>query len=65
MLSIACYFRVQELFPIIIGALFRSSQQHWSVTVHTLTYNVSKLLAQADTPLFDECSNRFMYEEKR
>lgn len=54
-----------ELFPIIIGALFRSSQQHWSVTVHTLTYNVSKLLAQADTDLFDECSNRFMSEEKR
>ncbi|OEH76847.1 serine threonine protein phosphatase 2a b56 delta [Cyclospora cayetanensis] len=54
-----------ELFPIIIGALFRSSQQHWSVTVHTLTYNVSKLLAQADTALFDECSNRFIAEEKR
>ncbi|CDJ70255.1 serine/threonine protein phosphatase 2A B56 delta subunit, putative [Eimeria necatrix] len=54
-----------ELFPIIIGALFRSSQQHWSVTVHTLTYNVSKLLAQADTALFDECSNRFVAEEKR
>ena len=56
---------VQELFPIIIGALFRSSQQHWSATVHTLTYNVSKLLAQADTVLFDECSSRFMAEEKR
>ncbi|CDJ27433.1 serine/threonine protein phosphatase 2A B56 delta subunit, putative [Eimeria mitis] len=54
-----------ELFPIIIGALFRSSQQHWSVTVHTLTYNVSKLLAQADTALFDECSSRFVAEEKR
>merc|ERR1719321_1279067 len=46
----------QELFPIIIGALYKNSKQHWNSAVHGLTFNVLKLLMEADPALFDECS---------
>ncbi|EPT24858.1 protein phosphatase 2a regulatory b subunit (b56 family) protein [Toxoplasma gondii ME49] len=55
----------QVIFPIVIAALFKNSQYHWNSTVHTLTYNVSKLLAEADAPLFDECSNKHIAEEEK
>jgi len=45
-----------ELFPIIIGALYKNSKQHWNSAVHGLTFNVLKLLMEADPQLFDECS---------
>nr|CEL70647.1 TPA: GE25516, related [Neospora caninum Liverpool] len=55
----------QVIFPIVIAALFKNSQYHWNSTVHTLTYNVSKLLAEADAALFDECSNKHIAEEEK
>merc|ERR1711920_1162926 len=52
-----------ELFPIIIGALYKNSKQHWNSAVHGLTFNVLKLLMEADPQLFDECSARHRAEE--
>jgi serine/threonine-protein phosphatase 2A regulatory subunit B' len=46
----------QHIFPILIGALYTNSKQHWNSAVHGLTFNVLKLLMEADPQLFDECS---------
>lgn len=54
----------QELFPIIIGALYRNSKQHWNSAVHGLTFNVLKLLMEADPQLFDECSAKHRADEE-
>lgn len=35
---------------------FTNSKQHWNSAVHSLTFNVLKLLMEADPQLFDECS---------
>merc|ERR1712203_742914 len=53
----------QDLFPIIIGALYKNSKQHWNSAVHGLTFNVLKLLMEADPPLFDECSAKHRADE--
>eukprot|EP01067_Filipodium_phascolosomae_P002404 Filipodium_phascolosomae@DN2388_c0_g1_i1.p1 len=55
----------EVLFPIVIGALFKNSKHHWNSTVHGLTYNVLKLLMEADPPLFDECSGKHRNEEDK
>ena len=47
---------LQALFPIVIGALYKNSKSHWNSAVHGLTFNVLKLLMEADPALFDECS---------
>mmetsp|Transcript_60498 Transcript_60498/g.109013 ORF Transcript_60498/g.109013 Transcript_60498/m.109013 type:complete len:464 (-) Transcript_60498:175-1566(-) len=52
------------LFPIIIGALYTNSKQHWNSAVHGLTFNVLKLLMEADPQLFDECSAKHKQEEE-
>merc|ERR1719333_987284 len=52
----------QALFPIVIGALYMNSKQHWNSAVHGLTFNVLKLLMEADPQLFDECSARHRTE---
>mmetsp|Transcript_51292 Transcript_51292/g.120276 ORF Transcript_51292/g.120276 Transcript_51292/m.120276 type:complete len:486 (-) Transcript_51292:64-1521(-) len=54
----------QELFPIIIGALYKNSKQHWNSAVHGLTFNVLKLLMEADPQLFDECSAKHRADEE-
>ena len=36
----------QELFPVVIGALYTNSKAHWNGTVHGLTYNVLKLMME-------------------
>merc|ERR1719464_2042298 len=54
----------QDLFPIIIGALYKNSKQHWNSAVHGLTFNVLKLLMEADPQLFDECSAKYRMEEE-
>jgi len=54
----------QCLFPIIIGALYKNSQQHWNSAVHGLTFNVLKLLMEADPQLFDECSTQNKLDEE-
>jgi len=46
------------LFPIIIGALYKNSKQHWNSAVHGLTFNVLKLLMEADPSLFDQCTEQ-------
>jgi hypothetical protein len=45
-----------QLFPKLIPSLYRNSKQHWNQTVHGLTYNVLKLLMEADPLLFDQCT---------
>merc|ERR1712113_879373 len=52
------------LFPIIIGALYKNSKQHWNSTVNGLTFNVLKLLMEADPPLFDQCSAKYRLDEE-
>merc|ERR1712107_742450 len=54
----------QALFPIVIGALYTNSKQHWNSAVHGLTFNVLKLLMEADPQLFDECSAKHRAEEE-
>lgn len=53
-----------DLFPIIIGALYKNSKQHWNSAVHGLTFNVLKLLMEADPQLFDECSAKHRVAEE-
>ena len=45
-----------DLFPKLIPSLYRNSKQHWNQTVHGLTYNVLKLMMEADPSLFDHCA---------
>merc|ERR1719191_425213 len=52
----------QALFPIVIGALYKNSKSHWNSAVHGLTFNVLKLLMEADPQLFDECSAKHRQE---
>merc|ERR1712113_98815 len=52
------------LFPIIIGALYKNSKQHWNSAVHGLTFNVLKLLMEADPQLFDQCSAQHRTDEE-
>merc|ERR1712117_89523 len=54
----------RELFPIIIGALYKNSKEHWNSAVHGLTFNVLKLLMEADPQLFDECSAKHRADEE-
>merc|ERR1711933_106402 len=54
----------QDLFPTIIGALYKNSNQHWNSAVHGLTFNVLKLLMEADPQLFDECSAKHRADEE-
>lgn len=55
----------QVLFPIVIGALYTNSKQHWNSAVHGLTFNVLKLLMEADAQLFDECSAKHRCEAEQ
>jgi len=55
---------LQELFHIVIGALYKNSKQHWNSAVHGLTFNVLKLLMEADPQLFDECSAKHRADEE-
>mmetsp|Transcript_97685 Transcript_97685/g.174019 ORF Transcript_97685/g.174019 Transcript_97685/m.174019 type:complete len:455 (-) Transcript_97685:75-1439(-) len=50
------------LFPVVIGALYTNSKQHWNSAVHGLTFNVLKLLMEADPSLFDACSAKHKQE---
>merc|ERR1711904_701562 len=56
----------RELFPIVLAALYNNSKHHWNSAVHGLTFNVLKLLMEADPPLFDDCSanNRTSLEDE-
>jgi len=54
----------QELFPIITGALYKNSKEHWNSAVHGLTFNVLKLLMEADPQLFDDCSAKHRNDEE-
>merc|ERR1719359_892804 len=55
----------QVLFPIVIGALYKNSKSHWNSAVHGLTFNVLKLLMEADPALFDECSAKHRTASER
>eukprot|EP00164_Ancoracysta_twista_P001504 GFYU01001971.1.p1 GENE.GFYU01001971.1~~GFYU01001971.1.p1 ORF type:complete len:528 (+),score=163.97 GFYU01001971.1:227-1810(+) len=49
----------QVLLPIVFGALYQNSKNHWSSSVHGLTYNVLKLFMDMDSALFNECSHNY------
>jgi serine/threonine-protein phosphatase 2A regulatory subunit B' len=53
-----------KMFPVIIAALYKNSKQHWNSAVHGLTFNVLKLLMEADPQLFDECSAKSRADEE-
>ena len=44
-----------DLYPKLVPALYVNSKTHWNQTVLGLTYNVLKLLMEADPVLFDSC----------
>lgn len=46
----------EVLFPTIISALYKNSTQHWYGPVHGRTFEVLKLMMEADEQLFDESS---------
>ena len=48
----------QVLFPIIISSLYANTKDHWNATVHGLTFNVTKLMAEIDPALFDRLSEQ-------
>mmetsp|Transcript_85404 Transcript_85404/g.183047 ORF Transcript_85404/g.183047 Transcript_85404/m.183047 type:complete len:473 (-) Transcript_85404:114-1532(-) len=52
------------LFPVIVDALYANSSTHWNSAVHGLTFNVLKLLMEADPQLFDECSAKHRQDEE-
>eukprot|EP00745_Piridium_sociabile_P036543 TRINITY_DN6575_c0_g1_i2.p1 TRINITY_DN6575_c0_g1~~TRINITY_DN6575_c0_g1_i2.p1 ORF type:complete len:270 (+),score=32.41 TRINITY_DN6575_c0_g1_i2:980-1789(+) len=52
-------------FPLLMAALFKNSKHHWNNTVHGLTYNVLKLLMEADPSLFDEYSEKCQEKAKQ
>eukprot|EP00927_Polykrikos_kofoidii_P085087 TRINITY_DN9150_c0_g4_i1.p1 TRINITY_DN9150_c0_g4~~TRINITY_DN9150_c0_g4_i1.p1 ORF type:complete len:474 (+),score=96.85 TRINITY_DN9150_c0_g4_i1:30-1451(+) len=58
-----------ELFPGLIAALYKNTKQHWNSAVLGLSYNVLKLVMEADAQLFDEISAKHraaeVEEEKR
>merc|ERR1712048_1551013 len=53
-----------EIFPAIVAALYKNSKQHWNSAVHGLTFNVLKLLMEADPQLFGQCSAQSRSEEE-
>merc|ERR1712007_155337 len=55
----------QELFPMIIAALYKNSKQHWNSAVHGLTFNVLKLLMEADPQLFDKSQPNIVLRRKK
>lgn len=46
-----------DLYPRLVPALYLNSKTHWNQTVLGLTYNVLKLLMEADPVLFDSCES--------
>jgi serine/threonine-protein phosphatase 2A regulatory subunit B' len=59
----------QDLFPLIISAIYcntnAGSKTHWNASVCTLTYNVLKLLMEADTKFFDDVSTKERFDAAR
>lgn len=49
----------------MIGALYKNSKSHWNTAVHGLTFNVLKLLMEADPAFFDECSAKHRTESEK
>ena len=54
---------VNEILPIILPSLNKSSNTHWNKTIHGLIYNALKLLTEMNQKLFHECSSQ--YNEER
>mmetsp|Transcript_35032 Transcript_35032/g.69221 ORF Transcript_35032/g.69221 Transcript_35032/m.69221 type:complete len:469 (-) Transcript_35032:75-1481(-) len=53
-----------KMFPVIVAALYRNSKQHWNSAVHGLTFNVLKILMEADPQFFDECAAKSRVDEE-
>mmetsp|Transcript_33673 Transcript_33673/g.83953 ORF Transcript_33673/g.83953 Transcript_33673/m.83953 type:complete len:482 (-) Transcript_33673:669-2114(-) len=51
-----------KILPLVFGALYENSRQHWNTTVHGLTCNVVKLFMEMDGKLFDDCSADYRRE---
>ena len=53
-----------KILPLVFGALYENSRQHWNTTVHGLTCNVVKLFMEMDGTLFDQCSATYRQEQE-
>jgi serine/threonine-protein phosphatase 2A regulatory subunit B' len=56
---------LQVIVPIVIPALERNSQNHWSQSVLNLTVNLKKMLSEMDEELFSTCFNKYMEDEEK
>ena len=52
------------LYPKLVPALYLNSKTHWNQTVNGLTFNVLKLLMEADPVLFDSCTKEDLPEDR-
>ncbi|OQR83463.1 serine/threonine protein phosphatase 2A [Achlya hypogyna] len=52
-----------EILPMIFGSLYHNCDNHWHVTVQSLTFNVLKLFMEMDSQLFDQCSAQLVERE--
>lgn len=53
------------ILPLIFPALEKNIRNHWSQLVHSLTWNVRKMLMDMDQELFQECQRRYLEEETK
>lgn len=53
------------ILPLIFPALEKNIRNHWSQLVHSLTWNVRKMLTDMDQELFQECQRKYLEEETK
>lgn len=53
----------QDVFPVIVSALHKNSNQHWSIEVCEHTSHILQILREVDPQLFGECSAKHRARE--
>lgn len=53
-----------QVYPLIVGAIYKNSKQHWNQAVQTLTFHVLKVLQEADAVLFEQCFVKCQADEE-
>lgn len=54
----------EVVVPIVFPALQRNAEGHWNRNVHSLSYNVQKLLAEMDPGLFEDCAIEYERQQR-
>ncbi|KAG0186487.1 hypothetical protein DFQ28_007717 [Apophysomyces sp. BC1034] len=54
---------IDTIMPIMFPPLYKHSKSHWNRTIHGLVYNALKLFMDIGPALFDQCTDKFKYEE--